>query len=322
MKRKIAVIVPVYCESQNLRLLYQQLEAVTAVLTRYDWKYVLVNDGSTDNSLEVLQELARHDSRFKVIDFSRNFGKEIALTAGVCEAGDVDAVICLDADLQHPPELIPRLVKEWEKGTEVVVTRRVKTLGKQPLLRRLGSYIYYWVMSKISDLAIVPHTTDFRLYDKKIILAFKKTTEHSRMFRSIMDWMGFRRVYIEFEAPIRNDGKVAYSYSKLWFLAINSITSFSLWPLQIMGFLGGFITFFSGLLLAWMFGNYLLNSGWGYTPLAIVIVTNTFLGGLLLLAIGLLSIYVGTIHTESMNRPLYVIRERINFDLPSDEGID
>lgn len=316
MKKKIAIIVPVYREANNLPLLYKRLEAVTADLSEYEWEYILVNDGSPDHSLEVLHQLAQQDRKFKVLDLSRNFGKEIALTAGVHEAENVDAVICMDADLQHPPELIPKLLDEWCRGAEVVATIRV-SIEKQPLLRRLGSHLYYWLMSKISGLKMVSQTTDFRLYDKKVVAAFRHATERERMFRGIMDWMGFRRVYIEFKADARNDGDAGYSYGKLWKLAVNSITAFSLWPLRLTGYLGVLISGISGSLLVWMLINYLIDST--YTPLAIVVMANTLLIGVVLMAIGLVALYIGTIHTEVINRPLYIVRERHNFG--DEEGV-
>ena len=312
LKQKIAIVIPVYREAGNLSLLHERLNKVTQGLPDYDWQYIFVNDGSPDDSLEVLREIAEQDNSSKVIDLSRNFGKEIALTAGVHEAEDVDAIICMDADLQHPPELIPELVTQWQNGTEIVATIRT-TIEKQPLLRRVGSHLYYWLMSKISGLNMQSQTTDFRLYDKKVIKAFCHATERERLFRGIMDWMGFRKVYIEFRAEARNGGNAGYSYKKLWQLAVNSITSFSLWPLRITGYLGVLITLLSGSLLGWMIINYLISSHWDYTPLAIVVVANTFLIGLVLMAIGLVALYIGTIHTEVINRPLYIIREQLNF---------
>lgn len=312
LKQRIAIVIPVYREAASLERLYQRLESVTGTLGGIAWEYIFVNDGSPDHSLDVLRLLAQHDDKVKVIDLSRNFGKEIALTAGVHDA-NADAVICMDADLQHPPEVIPKLVDEWKKGAEIVATIRT-SIDKQPFLRRIGSHFYYWLMAKISGLDMVSQTTDFRLYDKKVVVAFNQATERDRMFRAIMDWMGFKKVYVEFDADARNDGTAGYSYIKLWHLALNSITSFSLWPLRLTGYLGGFITSTSGLLLAWMLGNYILGNKAAYTPLAIVVVANTFLIGIVLMAIGLVALYIGTIHTEVVNRPLYIVRERLNFE--------
>lgn len=318
-RKKIGIVIPVYREERNLRRLYERLKTVTSALSQFEWEYVYINDGSPDNSILILRRLAEEDSRVKVIDLSRNFGKEIALTAGVHEIDGVDAVICIDADLQHPPELIPKLIEEWNAGAEVVVTIR-KSIEKQPILKRIGSHFYYWIINKISDFEIVSQTTDFRLYDKKVVAAFKHATERERMFRGIMDWLGFKRAFVEFEAGARAEGEAGYSYYKLWRLAINSITSFSLWPLRLAGYLGGFITTVSGFVLLWMLINYYVQSRWIYTPLAIVVVANTFLMGIVLMAIGLVALYVGTIHTEVINRPLYVIRERIN--LTKDASVD
>jgi dolichol-phosphate mannosyltransferase len=308
----ISIVIPIYCEEKNIPALYQRLEQVTASLSDIHWEYVFVNDGSPDRSISVLRQLAHADSKVKVIDFSRNFGKEVALTAGV-HSVYADAVICMDADLQHPPELIPQLIDEWRKGAEVVGTIRT-SIDKQPLMRRLGSHGYYWLMNKMSSVEMVSQTTDFRLLDKKVVEAFRRVTERERMFRGIIDWMGFKKVFVEFHAGEREEGVAGYSYAKLWHLAISSITAFSLWPLRLTGYLGIFITTTSGLLLTWMLGNYVLGNKAAYTPLAIVVVANTFLIGIVLIAIGLVALYIGTIHTEVVNRPLYIVRERLNFE--------
>jgi glycosyltransferase involved in cell wall biosynthesis len=313
--KRIAIVIPVYREANNLERLHKRLDEVTGELTGYAWEYLFVNDGSPDNSLEILRRLVERDPKVRVLDLSRNFGKEIALTAGVhcADAEAVDAVICMDADLQHPPELIPTLLTEWQKGAEVVATTRV-SIEKQPLLRRMGSHFYYWLMARISGLDMLSQTTDFRLYDKKVVAAFRQATERERMFRGIMDWLGFRKVYVPFRADARSEGAAGYSYAKLWRLAVNSITSFSLLPLRLTGYLGVLITSLSGFLLIWMLGTYILTDTNMYTPLAIVVVANTFLIGIVLMAIGLVALYIGTIHTEVVNRPLYIVREWVNFE--------
>lgn len=312
MIQTIAVVIPVFREEKNLRNLYQRLEQATAQVHDVAWQYIFVNDGSPDNSLAVLRELALRDQRVKVIDFSRNFGKEVALTAGV-HAAEADAVICMDADLQHPPELIPTLIETWRRsGAEIVATVRTG-IDKQPLLRRVGSHGYYWLMSRISGLDMMSQTTDFRLFDRKVVEAFRVVTERQPMFRGIMDWMGFRKVYVEFHAGAREAGVAGYSYRQLLRLAVSSITSFSLFPLRLIGYLGVLITLLSGGLLVWMLGSYFLFSPQMYTPLAIVVVANTFFIGIVLMAMGLISLYIGAIHTEVINRPLYIIRERLNF---------
>lgn len=320
-KKSISIIIPIYNESKNLRNFYDRLRSVKEKLLKYNWEFIFVNDGSSDNSLLVLYELAKLDKNNKVLDLSRNFGKEIALSAGVHEIGNVDAVICIDSDLQHPPQLIPKLIKAWEEGIEIVATIR-SSIEKQPFLKRLGSKLFYWLMSKISGVKMKPHTTDFRLYDKKVIQAFRNVTERDRMFRGIMDWMGFKKTYISFKADARKEGEAGYSYAKLWHLAISSITSFSLWPLRITGRIGVLITLLSGGLLSWMLLNYIFLHKLDYSPLAIIVVANTFLIGLVLMSIGLVALYIGSIHTEVINRPLYIVRERLNFKTTSIKKIN
>jgi len=312
MRQSIAIVVPVYREEKILPILYERLKIVTDNLVEFDWHFFFVNDGSPDSSLDILIDLARNDRRVKVIDLSRNFGKEIALSAGVHESCFANAVICIDADLQHPPELIPKLIDKWVAGAEIVITIRKATKG-QPLFRKLGSSGYYWLMNKFCSFKMIPKSTDFRLYDSRVVSAFLLLTERERMFRAVMDWMGFRRAFVEFEADARYDGVAAYSFPKLWALATASLTSFSLWPLKIAGYLGLFITGLSGFLLVWMAINYFVLKNSAYTPLAIAMIANTFLIGIVLMTIGIVAVYIGTIHTEVINRPLYIIRQKINY---------
>lgn len=315
MNKRIAVVIPVYNESKNIAPMLARLAAVAEGMPEIAWTFIWVNDGSSDNSwLEltemVLQNLyAQHANiRLQAIDLSRNFGKELALTAGLHHS-DADAVICIDADLQHPPEVIPELVRNWRAGNEIVATVRSK-IEKQPLLRRIGSHAFYWLMSKISGIGMRSQTTDFRLYDKKVVDVFRQVTEKQRMLRGIMDWLGFKKVYVEFTAAARESGEPGYSYGKLWQLAVNSITSFSLFPLKLTGYLGGLITLFSGLLFAAMVTARFVFNSQMFSPLAIVVVANTFLIGIVLMAIGMVALYIGHIHTEVINRPLYVVRDK------------
>lgn len=268
----------------------------------------MVDDGSPDNSWEKIQEIAARDERVKGLMLSRNFGKEMALTAGVELCPDVDAVICIDADLQHPPELIPTLTAKWEEGYEMVATVREAVADYSPL-KKMGSRAFYWVMTRFSDLDIPPSSTDFRLLDKKVVRTLLKFTERTRMFRGLIDWMGFRKTYIPFVAPARDTGQVGYSFKKLFNLAVNSFTSFSLLPLRFTGYLGLTIIGVSLLCLFFMMVGNLI---WGanYTPMAFFTVFNTFLIGIVLCGLGMVSLYIGHIHTEVVQRPLYIIRER------------
>lgn len=309
-KKLISIVVPIYCEEDNLRLLIERLDSVTGKLTEFNFQYVLVNDGSNDGSWGLIELICSESSRVNGIDFSRNFGKEIALSAGVHYARDSDAVICIDADLQHPPELISKLVEVWCEGVDIVTTVR-RTTDKVSFFRKFLSHLFYWIMSHISNLYMTSQATDYRLYDRKVVDAFCQTTERGRNFRGLMDWMGFEQANVEFEAPARSEGTSSYSYKQLWQLAINSITHFSLWPLRIIGYFGLAITSVSGILIVWMLLSHVLFDELMYTPLAIVVVVNTFLIGIILIAIGCIALYIATIHTEVINRPLYVIRETI-----------
>jgi dolichol-phosphate mannosyltransferase len=193
----------------------------------------------------------------------------------------------------------------------MVLTIRIES-KKQPLIRKIGSAVYYRLMSWFSDLQLVSKTTDFGLYDFKVIQAFSKITERQRVFRGIIDWMGFRRTFVEFTADERHSGNAKYSYAKLWQLALNSITSFSLLPLRMAGYLGIAITSISSLILISMLIDRFFDDGkLAFTSLAFIVVANTFLMGIVLIAIGLVALYIGNIHTEVINRPLYIVRERL-----------
>ncbi len=303
----MALVVPVYNEGRGLRALVEKVEAVMSALT-YDWELLLVDDGSADDSWNVIQGLSEKNPRVKGLMLSRNFGKELALTAGVEAAEDVDAVICLDADLQHPPDLIPEMIEKWEQGYEIVATIR-ETVADYSMVKKAGSKAFYWFMRKFSDLDIPPNSTDFRLLDRKVVDTLRRFTEGSRMFRGLIDWMGFKKTYLGFAAPAREEGAPAYSLKKLFNLAVNSFTSFSLVPLRLTGYLGLLIMAVTIPLLLFMLTG---NALWGanYTPLAFFSVFNTLLIGVVLCALGMVSLYIGHIHTEVVNRPLYIIRER------------
>lgn len=307
----ISIVIPVYCEEQNIENLYNRLEDVTGRIPDYRWEYIFVNDGSTDNSFPVLQKLAALDEKVKALNFSRNFGKEIALSAGVTAASG-DAVVTIDADLQHPPELIPEMIKKWEDGIDIVIAARENI--KHSLYRKLGSKLFYWIMNKISKIKMISHTTDFRLIDRKVVNAFKTMPERSRIYRGLIDWLGFKTEYVEFNASARENGQSVYSYKKLLELAINGITSFSAYPLKVAGIIGLLITFFSSLLLMIMFPVRFIYDPFFFSSLSFVVVINTLLTGIILICLGLIALYIENIHKEVINRPLYVIQDRLNFE--------
>lgn len=311
MSKKISVVIPVYNEEKNIPLIYQGVTDVFSSL-QYEYEIIFVNDGSRDNSLLEILALSRKDAHIKGLDFSRNFGKEPATSAG-CHIADGDAVITMDADLQHPPVFIVKFLELWESGAEVVYTVRKESRGAS-WLKKLSSKIFYWLFNKVSEVRTESGTTDFRLMDKKVIEVFRKFPERERMFRGMIDWMGYRREKIEFVAPERIHGDAGYTYGKLFQLALNSFTSFSLLPLRLAGYVGVFITTVSGLLLLGMLiTDWFINANM-FTPIAILGVSNMFLIGIVLISLGFIALYIARIHSEVINRPLYIVREKINLD--------
>lgn len=307
-KGTLSVIVPLFNESANIVRFYTETKAALHTLP-YVHEILFVNDGSVDASQDILNKLAANDACVQVIEFSRNFGKEIALTAGLHNAHG-DAAIMLDADLQHPPQLIPEFVAQWESGYEVVIGVRKDNKG-QGVIKRIGSRLFYTVMNTIAETKIIPNATDFRLISREVIDVFNRFTEKDRITRGLIDWVGFRRTVVYFDAPRRTSGTAGYSFMKLVRLAFSSFISMSLFPLRLAGYLGVFTVLGSGALgLFILVGKYILHRGAalafsGPAQLAILIV---FLIGMVLCCLGLIALYIATIHREVVNRPLYVVR--------------
>ena len=295
-----------------MRPTYQAIKSMMVnKLPEYNWEIVFVDDGSPDNSAEFLMELCSQDTKCGVVELSRNFGKEIALSAGVNYASG-DAVICLDADLQHPPDHVPDMVRKWEEGNEVVEMLRTHS-KHDPWMRRLGSGVFYSILRLLSSTDIIAKTTDFRLMDRKVVDALSKVEERQRMFRGIIDWLGFRKTSLYFQPGPRKYGDPVYSYAKLINLALNSFISYSSIPLKLIGVLGLFITGAGMFVLSWMITTTIFASElWNYTPLAFAVVINLILTGVILTALGLMSLYISKIFSEVQNRPLYTVRKTIN----------
>ena len=311
-KKLVSLIVPVYNEEQNIEPMYEACKNAMKTIPAYNWELIFINDGSKDNSFATLSKIALKDKSVKALDFSRNFGKEVALTAGIQNCSDdADAAIFMDADLQHPPELIPQFIEKWEQGADIVASIR-KATKKKAFIKDIGSKIFYSIMNKNADSPLTQNATDFKLIDKKVISVLQKFTEHNRMFRGLIDWLGFKTEYIEFVAPERIHGEATYSLIKLTRLAVNSMTSFSLFPLRVTGYFGVFIFTVSFILLCVMsVFKFILQSPM-FTSIAFVIVLNTLILGIVLMALGLIALYIGQIRDEVVNRPLYVVRERVN----------
>lgn len=311
----ISIIVPVYNEKDSVPVFFEEFKKINNSLKdKYSFELVFVNDGSKDESINELYKVDQNNNTeitIKIVDFARNFGKEVALTAGI-ENCSGDAAIMIDADLQHPIELIPEFIAKWESGFDVVVGIR-KTNKKEGFIKKFGSKMYYSIMNAISDTKITPKATDYRIIDRSVIESFLKFTEKKRMTRALIDWLGFKRDFIYFDANERKFGKASYNVIKLFRLAINSFITHSLFPLKITGYLGAFIMFgFGGFGLFLFIGRYFTKNDFAlsFTGSALVAIFNAFLIGIVLSALGLIALYIANIDNEVKNRPLYVIRKK------------
>lgn len=314
---KLSVIVPVHNEEEGIRqFLKEQLLKELDRITKYDYELILVNDGSTDNTLSILQDFAQGNQQIKVISFSRNFGKEPALSAGLAYATG-DAAITIDADGQQPPKLIPKFIKKWEDGAEIVTGVR-DHYTKHGTIQKLGSKLFYKLLNLMGNKHTVPGSTDFRLMDRVVIDEFNQLSEHNRITRGLIDWLGFRQEYIEYTYGVRMAGKPSYNLKKLFQLAIDSFISMSTTPLVIFGYIGIFITIASFLLGVFVIINqYILGDPlrlyWnGAVQMSIFI---SFLIGLVLISQAVTALYISHIHAETQGRPLYIIDQKSSRNL-------
>ena len=311
MNRLISIIIPVYNEEKNIPLLYDKLTGIgEEIRDKYELEIIFVNDGSTDSGQRVISDLSKSDERVKYVELSRNFGKEVALTAGINHCRGA-ACIMIDGDLQHPVELIPDFIQKWEEGAETVIGIRdeKKTGG---LIKNIGSSLFYRIINRIASVNIIPGATDFRLLDRIIIDEFNKFTEHNRISRGLMDWLGFKREYIFFKVRERDHGQPGYSFFKLLRLAMNSFVSLSLFPLKIAGYLGLIISTISGVIgLFILIEKFILRDPMelNFSGPAMLAVFIMFLVGVVLSCLGLMALYIAAIHGEVVNRPLYVVRK-------------
>ena len=300
---RLSVVLPLFNEAENIRPLHARLNA-TLDRTACDYELIFVDDGSTDESLSILERLAGEDSRVKFISLSRNFGHEIASTAGLDRA-DGDAVVLMDADLQDPPELIERFLDDWQQGYDVVFAKRLRRHGESPL-KRAAAFLFYRVMRKVASIDLPLDTGDFRLMDRRVVEAFRQFTESQRFVRGLVTWMGFRQTAVEYERPGRNAGSGKYSPLQLVKLACDAMLSFSVWPLRFAS-LGGMFCVATAAILAvvlacrhWWFG--LEVAGSTLTNLCLTLFSGTQLVGL-----GILGEYIGRMHRDVMKRPLYLV---------------
>lgn len=297
-------------------MLYAELRGVlNSLWNKYDCEVIFINDGSSDASALAIKNITNQNKKVKYIEFSRNFGKEIATTAGLHFAKG-DAVIMLDADLQHPPRLISQFIEKWEEGNEIVIG--VRNSVRSQWLKKFGSALFYKIMNLIGDdTKIMPFATDFSLLDRKVVNEFNRFSERNRMTRGLINWLGFRRDFIYFDAPERAGGGAGYSNLKLIKLALSSFISHSLFPLKFAGYLGVLITLISGIIgFAILIGKYFLHNAFfsSFTNSAQLAILIIFLVGLILSCLGIIALYIGNIHSEVLNRPMFVVREKENID--------
>ena len=310
--KKLSVIVPMYCEEAVIGECYKRLTNIMKKIDNYNYEIIVVNDGSKDNTLEILEEIAQKDKNVKVISFSRNFGHQAAVTAGLKNVTG-DAIVIIDADLQDPPELIPDMLKLWEEGNEVIYAKR-KTRKGESTFKLLTAKMFYSTLNALSDVEIPKDTGDFRLVDRKVVDTINQMPEHNKFLRGLFSWVGYKQVPFEYERQERYAGKTKYPLRKMIKLASDGIISFSTKPLKLVGTLGIISIVISILILIYALLSYAfklnnLSPGWTSIMLAI-----TFFAGVQLLSIWIMSEYIGRIYDEAKERPQYIINKKINFD--------
>ena len=313
LKKLISIITPIYNEKDVLEIFFHEIEKCF-VKINYKYEIICVNDGSTDGTFDFLKTKSNKNDFVKVINLSKNYGKEIALTAGIDNANG-DAVIPIDCDLQDPVSVIPLLIEEWEKGFDVVLAKRVDR-SSDSFTKRYTSKIFYNLIDKISDVHIPSNVGDFRLMDRKTILALRGYRERSRFMKGIMASLGFKQTTVEYKRAPRVAGKTKWSYWKLYLLALEGIVSFTSLPLKIWSYIGASVAFG-----AFIYGAFLIIKTLifgidtpGYASLMVVFL---FMSGLILLCLGVIGEYLARIFIETKDRPLYIIDQKINFN--SDE---
>lgn len=308
--KKVSVVIPMYYEEAVAEECYNRVSTVLKSIENYEYEIIFVNDGSKDRTLEILETIAKKDSDVKIISFSRNFGHQAAVTAGI-QYVTGDAVVIIDADLQDPPEIIPEMLKLWEQGNEVIYGKR-KTREGESKFKLLTAKMFYKTLNALSDVEIPKDTGDFRLVDKKVIDVVNAMPEHNKFLRGLFSWVGFKQTAYEYERKERFAGKTKYPLKKMLKLATDGIISFSTKPLKIVGGLGIISIVVSLAILIYSLVSYIfqlnnLTAGWTSIMVAI-----TLFSGVQLLSIWIMSEYIARIYDETKNRPQYIINKKVN----------
>ena len=307
---KISLVIPMYYEEQVAEECYKRVTNVLKNIEEYDYEIIFINDGSKDKTLEILEKIAKEDNKVKVISFSRNFGHQAAVTAGL-KYTTGNAIIIMDADLQDPPELIPDMLNYWKNGYDVIYGKRKKREGESAF-KLLTAKVFYETLNKLSDVEIPKDTGDFRLVDRKVVDVVNNLLEHNKFLRGLFSWVGFKQYAYEYERKERFAGKTKYPFKKMMKLAKDGIFGFSTKPLKIVGGLGIISVIISIAILIYAILSYTyswnnLTSGW-----TSIMCTMTFLGGVILLSLWMIGEYIGRIYEETKQRPQYIIDKTIN----------
>ena len=303
----VSIVTPFYNEGEGVKHFYQVMAQTMGNLTDFDFEIICVDDGSRDNTLEQLVSISKTDPRVTVLEFSRNFGKEAAMTAGI-DATTGDCVIPIDADLQDPPALIAEMLKKWQDGAEVVLAKRVDR-SSDSYAKRTTAVMFYRLYNALSHLQIPENVGDYRLMDRAVVDALKQLPERQRFMKGLFAWVGFKTVTIEYSRDARLAGETKFSGWKLLNFAIEGITSFSLMPLKIWIYVG-----LAGALFAFLYATFIilrtLIFGIDLPGYASLLVVTLFFGSLQLISLGVIGEYIGRIYFESKQRPLYLIRKK------------
>lgn len=304
--KKITILIPCYNEEASLPLLYEALQSLMGECPNYEWELLFVNDGSRDNTLQIIKQLRANDSRVCYIDLSRNFGKEAAMLAGFDYATG-DCMVIIDADLQHPPTLIPQMIALWEEGYDDVYAKR-RDRGEESWLRKRLSLLFYRLLQHTTRIEILPNVGDFRLLDRRCIDVLRQLRETERYTKGMFCWIGFKKKEILFDQCDRVAGQSSWKLSSLFNLAIEGITSFTTSPLRISTILGFFISVFAFLYMVFVIIKTFIY-GEDVQGFPTLIITILFLGGIQLISIGIIGEYIGRIFNETKNRPVYIVKE-------------
>lgn len=303
MKKLVSIVIPAYNEAENVFVIAESIKSVFSSLN-YNYELILVDDGSADHTLEKIKEYTINSPNVFYLEFSKNFGHQLAVKAGMDNAFG-DCVISMDCDMQHPPEIIPQMLLKWEEGFEVVYTIREEDKNL-PKRKRNSSSLFYKTLNWLSDIDLEPGAADFRLLDQKVVSVFRNFHENEPFLRGLVKWLGFKQFAIRYNPAARFSGTSKYTVKKMLQLALHGVTSFSIKPLYTAVYLGFILSFASVLYIPYIlyaFLNHVEVSGW-----ASVIMTIVFFGGLQLIILGIIGIYVGKMFMQTKNRPNYIIR--------------